>query len=574
MITTTTTTPTTVTVTKSIPEIRTLPVQYLRAMDTSCFHPITQQRTDCFFDKETGQPSSSSTSKRSQQQQPTTNATTTTTTATTTTVNDHDGTNTNCRHNNVTIQECTLQGDCYRIIWSDGMISNYSLQWVQSTIQQWKGKAEIEPTNKNSYNDRHLWTGFTEEHIRSSSSFMCIPYKDVVSEQNGMFLALQTLYQYGILLVTNTPIQDQGVGIAVLAAALGGGSYQKRNNSTSLLHHYQNPMNISQDNHTDPVSMSIVLPHGTDGPMRTLYGTVWSTNTTGQSAGASIADSAYGQDSLPLHTDLTYYRDPPGLQIFTMIQPSRKDHDGGGGTSIFADGFAAAEILRQQNPDAFTTLTQTIRRYRCIDQMTGWHLEANGPIVQTNVMGQVVQIRHNDLDRMPDLPSSLADNVDDFYRRLDHAHEVWDSVLGRDDIRLQMQLQSGDTMVVANQVSSQTKKNYLILFPLVLFYRINSTRSIVISYFRCVVFCMFGFSIIATTYHPVVTVDSAAFMEEQVFRQVVTHHVPLRAVTYPKTNSILAFENVAFKIYSLRETVLSSNNSFDAGVEKSSTVNQ
>jgi alpha-ketoglutarate-dependent taurine dioxygenase len=258
------------------------------------------------------------------------------------------------------------------------------------------------------------------------------------------------------LLVTNTPILDGGAGVAALASALGGGSIK---NSTSLLTHYHDRSERRRHN-------EILLPRGTDGPLRTLYGTVWSTTSAGQVPGTSIADSAYGHEALPLHTDMTYHRDPPGLQIFTMIQPS-SDSGSGGGASIFGDGFAVADRLRRTHPEAFDMLANTVRRYRCVDYATGWHLEASGPVITVvdhntnnrgrgNNVGEIVMIRHNDLDRLPDLPpprsSTSSHDSDDFYTKLQEAHRAWDEILADDDVRLVIRLQPRDAIVVANQV--------------------------------------------------------------------------------------------------------------------------
>eukprot|EP00548_Thalassiothrix_antarctica_P015651 CAMPEP_0194178282 /NCGR_PEP_ID=MMETSP0154-20130528/11917_1 /TAXON_ID=1049557 /ORGANISM="Thalassiothrix antarctica, Strain L6-D1" /LENGTH=154 /DNA_ID=CAMNT_0038893181 /DNA_START=29 /DNA_END=490 /DNA_ORIENTATION=+ len=120
-----------------------------------------------------------------------------------------------------------------------------------------------------------------------------------------------------------------------------------------------------------------------------------------------------------------------------MIQPAAD------GQSIYADGMMAAEILRKEDPDAFTILSTIPRKYHSIDADTGWYLEATGPIIQVNNEDVITQIRHNDLDRLPDL---VPEN-----KKLDDAHRKWDSILNRDSIRLIMHLQPGDTMVVANQ---------------------------------------------------------------------------------------------------------------------------
>ena len=57
-------------------------------------------------------------------------------------------------------------------------------------------------------------------------------------------------------MVTETPINDNGAGVAALGAALGGGS-KKELASNSILFNYQ----IGGDD--------IMLPHATDGPLRT-----------------------------------------------------------------------------------------------------------------------------------------------------------------------------------------------------------------------------------------------------------------------------------------------------------------
>ena len=120
--------------------------------------------------------------------------------------------------------------------------------------------------------------------------------------------------------------------------------------------------------------------------------------------------------------------------------------------AIFADGFAIAETLRTVNPSAFDMLSNTIRTFHSQDKATGWNLRASGPIIQERD-GRIVGIRHNDLDRLPDLPSNVfeAKDIDAFYNDLETAHAAWDDLITQDRFRLVMKLNSGDTMVVANQ---------------------------------------------------------------------------------------------------------------------------
>ncbi|GAX24400.1 trimethyllysine dioxygenase [Fistulifera solaris] len=363
--------------------IEDLPLQFLRASDPANFDKDTFQRKDVVFDKLNGKPLITSTPKTP------------------------------------LMREYTLHGESYKVVWEDGVVSEYQKSWVKKQLDLW-GKSGIQ---------RVMWNNLTEGRVRNSKD-LSMGFEEALTS-DGQAKALKALYQYGILLVTNTPIDDRCSGsVAALASALGGGA---KKDGTSVLNKYLNGQN---DDRFEGV---------VDGPLRTLYGTVWSTSTSDQSAGASTADSAYGNESLPLHTDMTYIRDPPGLQIFTMVRPATT-----GGESLFGDGFAAAEKLRSVDPMSFRVLSELPRRYRCVDLVSGWHLEASGPVISLNY-GRVVGVRHNDLDRLPDLPPERVENVDEFYETVNRAHRSWDEILASDDIRLTLRLQAGETAIVANQ---------------------------------------------------------------------------------------------------------------------------
>lgn len=372
---------------------RSLPCQFLRDMDPSKYDTITGQRNDIKINWNNGKPRFISTSKQKE---------------------------------NLTIQNCWIEDNKIHVKWSDNHQAAYSIKSIEKAAKNWR-QPEF------SIDDGYVyWTGLDEQSVRSSS-LLSINFKDLIGSNDGQTSALRSLYQYGIALVTGTPVNDNGAGVAALASSLGGGSVKDKN---SILHQYRSG------------GKDIMLPHGTDGPLRTLYGTVWSTSASAQPNGASVADSAYGHEGLPLHTDLTYHRDPPGLQIFTMKHKASK-----GGESVFCDGFAAANYLRLTNHSAFSTLSNTIRTYRSVDRNTGWILEANGTVISV-FNGRICMIRHNDLDRLPDLPSDKEPNIDFFYNELSSAHEAWNRILADDERRLVITLQEGDTMVVSNQVSS------------------------------------------------------------------------------------------------------------------------
>jgi len=378
-----------------------LPSRFLRDSDLTNFDGITSQRNNVHFDSETGKPEARSPSSL--------------------------GKKPILSEKRVSIDKYIIEqsNEC-KICWSDGTWSHHDIDRLRQQYLSWK---------KTRPEDRTLWESLTEKDIRQSSD-LSISFKSlVVDNGSGMSKAIKTLYQCGILLVTNTPVSDNGVGIAALGAALSGGSV-KNSPSASLLANYRLG------------GTEVILPSGTDGPLRTLYGGVWATTSDGQPNGTSVADSAYGTDALPLHTDMTYLQDPPGLQIFTMVQPAVI-----GGASVFCDGFAVAETLRTLYPTAFDILSNTSRTFHSQDKVTGWNLKATGPVIQVRD-GRIIGIRHNDLDRLPDLPPNdviETVEIDTFYDVLESAHESWDSLIAQDKFRLVMKLDRGDTMVVANQ---------------------------------------------------------------------------------------------------------------------------
>ena len=387
-----------------------LPSQFLRDSDLTNFDETTSQRNNVRFNHENGKPETTCPPSSLGKKPP---------------IIVSEKQRVSIDNYNITEQS----NQC-KIYWSDGTRSHHDINRLEQQYLSWK---------KSRPEDRTLWEKLTEKDVRHSSE-LSISFESLVFGDDdgvsGMSRAIKTLYQYGILLVTNTPVDDDGVGIAALGAAVSGGSV-KNSPSVSLLANYRLG------------GTEVILPSGTDGPLRTLYGGVWATTSDGQPDGTSVADSAYGNDALPLHTDMTYLRDPPGLQIFTMVQPAIM-----GGESVFCDGFTVANTLKTMDPTAFNILSNTSRTFHSQDKVTGWNLKAAGPVIQIRD-GRIIGIRHNDLDRLPDLPpNDVAETteIDAFYDDLKLAHEHWDYLIAQDQFRLVMKLDKGDTMVVANQV--------------------------------------------------------------------------------------------------------------------------
>ena len=200
------------------------------------------------------------------------------------------------------------------------------------------------------------------------------------------------------------------------------------------------------------------------GPMKTLYGTTWSTSTSSslQGSSTSTADSAYTSLPLPLHTDMTYFHSPPGLQIFTMSSPAPN----GGGASVYRDGFEAARALFELDRGAFEILTEAEFTYRYIDEDQGWHLEASGPIISVDKTRLhedgtpvVKSIRHNDLDRVGFLPPLTASVPSAWYDTVDLALRKWDEVV-HERGRVKEHLRAGEAVIVHNNRVMHARESF------------------------------------------------------------------------------------------------------------------
>jgi gamma-butyrobetaine dioxygenase len=116
---------------------------------------------------------------------------------------------------------------------------------------------------------------------------------------------------------------------------------------------------------------------------------------------------AYTSLALALHTDLTNQETPPGYQFLHCIT-----NDAEGGGSLFADGFAMAQVLRDSDPQAFDTLANTRIPCRFFDRECD--IRNHKPVITLDHAGAIQEIRYNaHLVDIIDLP---MDTVDAWYR--------------------------------------------------------------------------------------------------------------------------------------------------------------
>ena len=119
---------------------------------------------------------------------------------------------------------------------------------------------------------------------------------------------------------------------------------------------------------------------------------------------------------LPPHTDESYRHDAPGISFFHCLQASTA-----GGESTLVDGFEAARILRQRDPEAYAVLCQTPlffqRRVLPVDDM-----RSHTRVLVEDIDGDLVGLRWTDRTLPPqDLPE---DRVEPVYRALRRFRDI------------------------------------------------------------------------------------------------------------------------------------------------------
>ena len=147
---------------------------------------------------------------------------------------------------------------------------------------------------------------------------------------------------------------------------------------------------------------------------------------------------AYSDLGLGLHTDNPYREPVPGFQALHTLVAAPD-----GGDSLFVDGYALAEHLRQSAPDVFETLTRTPVPfgYRSADA----ELYAQRPLIALDCTGQVAAVHYNNRSIGPlTLPPAACR---EFYA----AYRHWALLLRETRFQLRMHLERGELVVFDNR---------------------------------------------------------------------------------------------------------------------------
>lgn len=147
---------------------------------------------------------------------------------------------------------------------------------------------------------------------------------------------------------------------------------------------------------------------------------------------------AYTAVALPLHTDLPNQEVPPGYQFLHCLA-----NEAEGGGSIFADGFAMAEDLRSDNPEAFRLLAEVPIPFRFHDNTAD--IRVHRPVITLGADGRVIEIRYN--AHLAGIFDMAADVMPAYYR----AYRAFMAKTRDPHYRVTLKLQAGEMVAFDNR---------------------------------------------------------------------------------------------------------------------------
>lgn len=148
--------------------------------------------------------------------------------------------------------------------------------------------------------------------------------------------------------------------------------------------------------------------------------------------------TAYTSVSLDGHTDLATRETQPGLQLLFCLENSAT-----GGASTMADGFAVAEAIRREDPEAFSALTDLNWVFTNRHRQTDYRF--SGPIVETDATGRVIEIRNTGFLRF--FPDMAEEDIPRAYR----AAQIFNALCRSDRFLCRTPFTSGDLIIFDNR---------------------------------------------------------------------------------------------------------------------------
>jgi gamma-butyrobetaine dioxygenase len=151
----------------------------------------------------------------------------------------------------------------------------------------------------------------------------------------------------------------------------------------------------------------------------------------------NATDLAYTSLSLDPHTDNPYRSPVPGIQLLHCLT-----NETSGGLSTLVDGFAVAEALRREQPQAFEIMARTPVRFRYIDGDT--ELTASAAPIELDVTGGVKAIHFS--PRLDFVPLFAPQVLEAYFR----ARRQLDQRLRAAEFEIRFLLHAGDLVMFDN----------------------------------------------------------------------------------------------------------------------------
>ena len=129
----------------------------------------------------------------------------------------------------------------------------------------------------------------------------------------------------------------------------------------------------------------------------------------------------------------------PTIQILYCLENSAS-----GGDSKVVDGFKAAILLKEENPEYFNLLTKYCARFEYNeDEKT--HLQSRRPMIELSPDGEIIAIRFNNRSAAPitDVPYSDMENYYNAYRK-------FSDIINDPSMASNFKLKPGESFVVDN----------------------------------------------------------------------------------------------------------------------------
>lgn len=165
----------------------------------------------------------------------------------------------------------------------------------------------------------------------------------------------------------------------------------------------------------------------------TNYGLVFDVRSVPQPENLAYSDLGLG-----LHTDNPYREPVPGFQALHILMAAPD-----GGSSLFADGVALAELVRREHPDVFSLLTRTPVPFHYRSRTA--ELFAERALIALDCAGSVRAVHYNSRSIAP-LTLPAADCAT-FYE----AYRLFASLLREPRFHLSTQLGAGELVLFDNQ---------------------------------------------------------------------------------------------------------------------------